>query len=84
MQIDQNRLATFDGHVLEVFGGTVRRFHVKLLTVGVSPPDKGGGRQVTLTQAGNDTALPLDDAEFAEFQPLLEALRDAGVTVTGG
>ena len=81
VQIDQNRLVAFDGQILEVFGGSVRRFHVKLLTVTVSGPDKRGGRQVTLTQAGIDAALPLDEPEFAAFQPILEALQHAGVEV---
>jgi hypothetical protein len=81
VEIDQNRVVTFDGRVLEVFGGSVRRFHVKLLTVTVSTPDKRGNRNVTLQQAGIDNALPLDDAQFERFQPLLDALKGAGVTV---
>jgi hypothetical protein len=81
IQIDQNRVVTFDGRVLEVFGGSVRRFHVKLLTVTVSAPDKKGNRNITLQQAGIDNSVPLDDAQFEALQPLLEALKGAGVTV---
>jgi hypothetical protein len=79
VQIDGNRLVAFDGQVLEVFGGSVRRFHVKLLTVTVSRPDKRGAREITLTQAGTNAALPLD--EPATFRPILEALQNAGVKV---
>jgi hypothetical protein len=83
IEIDQNRLATFDGRVLEIFGGSVRRFHVTLLTVTVSGPDKHGNRNVTLAQASIDNALPLDEAAFERLQPLLDALRAAGVSITG-
>lgn len=82
VDIDQNRVATFDGRVLEIFGGSVRRFHVKLLTASVSGPDKHGSRTVTLVQASIDNALPLDEAAFESFQPLLDALKSAGVSVT--
>lgn len=37
-----NHMVTFDGRLLEVFGGSVRRFHVKLLAVTGSDPDKHG------------------------------------------
>jgi hypothetical protein len=79
--IDQNRVVAFDGRVLEVFGGSVRRFHVKLLAVTVSGPDKKGNRDVTLEQSGIENALPPDEAAFERFQPLLDALRGAGVNV---
>lgn len=82
VQIDQNRVVAFDGRVLKVFGGSVRRFHVKLLAATVSAPDKKGNRNVTLEQAGIDTALPLDEAEFGRFQPVLDTLKGAGVNVT--
>ena len=81
VQIDQNRLATFDGKVLEVFGGSVRRFHINLLTVKISRPDKRGSRVVTLTQALNEASLPLDESQFAAFQPILDAMRGAGVKI---
>ena len=83
VQIDQLRVAAFDGRVLEIFGGAERRFHVKLLTVTVSGPDKRGTRQVILEQSQQQTGMPLDETAFAQFQPLLDALRSAGVTVTG-
>lgn len=83
VKIDQNRVVAFDGHVLEIFGGTVRRFHIKLLAVTVSSPDKKGNRMVTLTQAGNDTSVPFDEAQFETVTPLLDALRSAGVSVAG-
>ncbi len=82
VEIDQNRVA-FDGRVLEVFGGSVRRFHVTLLTAKVAGPDKRGDREVTLVQAGIQHAVPLDEATFGRFQPLLDALKGAGVSVAG-
>jgi hypothetical protein len=81
VEIGQRRVAAFDGRVLEIFGGPERRFHVKLLTVSVSGPDKRGIRQVRLEQY-QGTGMTLDEAAFAQFQPLLDALRTAGVTVT--
>jgi hypothetical protein len=80
IQLDANRLVTFDGRVLEVFGGAVRRFHVALLAVTVSDPDKKGNRNVTLTQAGNDWSLPVDESTFERLAPLLQGLKEAGVT----
>jgi len=83
VQLDQNRVVAFDGRVLEIFGGVDSRFHVKLLTVTVSAPDKRGARQVMLEQSQRVTSLPLDEAAFAQCQPLLDALRAAGATMTG-
>ena len=83
IELDQNRVATFDGRVLEIFGGSVRRFHVKLLTVTVSGPDKHGNRNVTLVQANIDNAVPIDEGTFGQFQPILDALKSAGVSVSG-
>jgi hypothetical protein len=81
IQLDQNRLVAFDGRVLEVFGGAVRRFHVALLTVTMSDPDKHGNRNLPLTQAGNDWSLPVDESTYERLAPLLEELKDAGVNV---
>jgi len=81
VEIDQYRLAAFDGRVLEIFGGSVRRFHVKLLTVRLSGPDKQGTHALTLTQDQNDNTLTLDQAAFDRVQPLLAALKSAGVRV---
>jgi hypothetical protein len=81
IQLDEHRLVTFDGRVLEVFGGAVRRFHVALLTVTVPDPDKKGNRNLTLTQAGNDWSLPVDESTFERLAPLLNGLKNAGVTV---
>jgi hypothetical protein len=81
VKIDHDRVASFDGRVLEVFGGSVRRFHVQLLSVTVAGPDKKGNRDVTLTQSGRDNAVPLDEAQFDRFQPPLDALKAAGVDV---
>jgi hypothetical protein len=69
VESDQNRVVAFDGRVFEVFGGSVRRFHVTLLAVTISGPDKRGNRDVTL------------EAAFERFQPLLDALKGAGVNV---
>jgi hypothetical protein len=78
-----NRIVTFDGRVLEVFGGAVRRFHVRLVSVTVSGPDKHGNRDVVLRQAGIDNSLPVDEPTYEQLQPLLLALKSAGVSVTG-
>jgi len=83
VQLDRDRVVVFDGDVLELFGGAGRRFHVKLLTVTVSDPDKKGRRQVTLEQSQSQTQLLLDDETFAPLQPVLDALRSAGVSVSG-
>lgn len=84
VQLGPYRVVTFDGHALEIFGGEVRRFHIKLMTVKVSAPDKKGQHEVVVTQANVDTSLLLDDSDFMAFQPVLAALREAGVAVTGG
>jgi hypothetical protein len=68
IQLDANRLVTFDGRVLEVFGGAVRRFHVALLAVTVSDPDKKGNRNVTLTQAGNDWSCRSTDPPSSDWR----------------
>jgi hypothetical protein len=81
IQLDQQRLMAFDGRVLEVFGGAVRRFHVALLTVAVSDPDKRGYRTITLTQATDDSSLPVDESTYERLAPLLDALKNAGVTI---
>jgi hypothetical protein len=78
-----NRVVAFDGRVLEIFGGSVRRFHAKLLSVTVSGPDKHGNRNVVLRQAGIDNSLPVDEQAYEELQPLLQALKSAGVSVVG-
>ena len=78
-----NRIVSFDGRVLEVFGGSVRRFHVNLLSVTVSGADKHGNRNVVLRQAGIDNSLPVDEAVYQQLQPLLQALENAGVSIAG-
>ena len=78
-----NRIVAFDGRVVEVFGGSVRRFHVKLLSVTVSGPDKHGNRNIVLRQAGIDNSLPVDEPAYEQLQPLLQALKSAGVSVAG-
>jgi hypothetical protein len=78
-----NRMVTFDGRVLEVFGGSVRRFHVKLLSVTVSGPDKHRNRNVVLRQAGIENSLPVDEPAYERLQSLLAALKSAGVPVVG-
>ena len=83
VQLDALRVVTFDGHVLEIFGGAERRFHVKLLTVSVAAPDKKGQRRVALEQSQRETDLLLDEDAFARLQPILDALRTAGVAFHG-
>ena len=78
-----NRMVTFDGRVLEVFGGSVRRFHVRLLSVTVPGPDKHGNRNIVLRQAGMENSLPVDEAAYEQLQSLLAALKSVGVPVVG-
>jgi len=79
----RDRVVAFDGRVLEVFGGSVRRFHVGLLSVSVSGPDKHGNRNIVFTQAGIDNSLPVDEPTYEQLRYVLEALVNAGVRVTG-
>jgi len=78
------RVAAFDGRVLELFGATVRRFHVQLLTVAVTRPDRKGNRTVKLQQSQTEDDMFLDQSDFATFQPVLDALQAAGVSVSVG
>ena len=55
-------MLSFDGRVLEVFGGSVRRFRVKLPSVTVSGPDGTGNRNVALKQAGVEIVVSGDTA----------------------
>jgi hypothetical protein len=84
IEIDENRVATFDGRVLEVFGGEVRRFHVRLLTVVVPGPDKRGTRNVQLQHSQRIASLPVDELAFDRILPILDALKQAGVSITAG
>jgi hypothetical protein len=59
----------------------VRRFHVQLLSVTVSRPDKHGYRNVVFIQAGMANSLPVDEPAYEQLQPLLDALKSAGVSV---
>lgn len=59
----------------------MRRFHIKLLTVTVSGLDKHGNRNIALRQAGTETSLPVDESAYEQLQPILTALKNAGVPV---
>ena len=83
VQLDAFRVVTFEGRVLEIFGGQDQRYHVKLLTVSVAAPDKRGQRRVTLEQSQREMALLLDEDAFGRLQPILDALRSAGVAFHG-
>jgi hypothetical protein len=83
IDVDQNRVISFDGRVVEIFGGSVRRFHVKLLTVRVPQPDKRGNRNIVFVQAGQENVLPVDEPTFGRLRPLLDALNGAGISITG-
>jgi hypothetical protein len=82
VSVGPHRIAAFDGRVLEIFGGSDRRFHVRLLSVAVSRPDKHGNRNIVLTQTQTNHYLPVDEPTWERLQPLLEALKSAGVPVT--
>ena len=83
-----NIVAMVDGPVVEIFGplsDDSSRAHVKFLSLEVSGPDKKGRRDVWLKRGGETLFLglnKLDDAQFEAAQPLLEALRNAGVSTT--
>jgi hypothetical protein len=81
--LDERCIAAFDGRVLELFGVYTDRFHATFLRVSLAAPDKRGVRRVTLEQPGTIATLSLDDAAFARIQPMLDALRSAGVAVDG-
>jgi len=80
-RLDDNKLVAFDGRVLEIFGGTVKRFHVALLTVTVHAPDKRGNVGVTFTHAQSESSYPLGQAAFDNLRPMLDALHAAGVRI---
>lgn len=81
-----NIVAMVDGPVVEIFGpmsDDSSRAHVKFLSLEVSGPDKKGRRDVSLNEARGILFLglaKLDDAQFDAAQPLLDALRNAGVS----
>jgi hypothetical protein len=83
VELDAFRVVAFDGRALEIFGASERRFHVKLLAVTVAAPDKKGRHQVRLEQTQRETDMLLDDDAFGRLQPVLDALRAAGVTFNG-
>ena len=90
VRLDQDRLICFDGRVLEFFGaapdkstGTKPpRFHVKLLAVEVEDPDKKGIRTLSFRVPAYIAFLLCDEPAFERFQPMLDALRAAGVSVS--
>ena len=86
-----NVIAAFDGRVLELFSRNSdhdsRRIHIKFLSVSVSDPDKKGRRDIALVQQvlGNKVInfaefVQLDESAFETVRPLLDALRNAGVS----
>jgi hypothetical protein len=81
IEVDENRVVAFDGRVVEIFGGSVRRFHVKLLTVRVPQADKRGNRNIVFVQAGQENVLPVDEPTFERLRPLLDALSSAGISI---
>jgi len=45
--------------------------------------DRPGRRNIVLRQAGIDNSLPVDEPAYEQLQPLLQALKSAGVSVAG-
>ena len=83
VSVGHGRIIAFDGRVLEVFGASPRRFHADLLSVAVLSPDKHGIRSVIFRQAEvDDTAYQLDQQSYEQLQPVLEALKSAGASVS--
>lgn len=80
-RVDDNKLVAFDGRVLEIFGGSVRRFHVALLTVTVHAPNERGNVAITFTQAQSEYSYPIDQAGLESLRPILDALHAAGVRI---
>jgi len=81
-QIDECRIVTFDGRVLEVFGGETRRFHGQLCSLRLPPPDKKGITHAVIVQSGREWPLDMEADALDRFQVVLAALRAAGVRVT--
>ena len=82
VSIGPDRIVAFDGRVLEIFGVSEYRFHARLLSVAVFRPDKRGNRRIVLEHPRLSHALTVDEPTWECLQPLLEALKSAGVPVT--
>ena len=87
-----NALASFDGRVLELFSQNAddsRRIHIKFLSISVSDEKKGRRNVVLNNERGTSsvtrfaTFINLDASAFEAIRPLLDALTNAGVRVTG-
>jgi hypothetical protein len=78
--LDPVRLIAFDGRVLELFFGQGLRFHVAVLTVEVSGPDKKGFRTLTF-KSQRTSQLQVDGEAFDRLRPILDALHAAGVQI---
>jgi len=83
-----NIVVMIDGPVVEIFGplsDDSSRAHLKFLSLEVAGPDKKGRHDIWLKRGGEMPFLglaKLDDAQFEAAQPLLDALRNAGVGTT--
>lgn len=79
---------TYDGRVLEIFGGNAIRFHVRHMHVSITDPDRKGNRTVEIAH-GRPEAPGLrhiwkysaaEWADMAELARLLETVRAASDT----
>jgi hypothetical protein len=86
VEYNEYSVAAFDGRVLEIFylGIPSNRYHVTGLAVTVKGPNKRGNYEVSFLRPSTPgAAISLDAEEFGRLQPLFDALRSAGVSVTG-
>lgn len=75
------RFYSFDGRILEIFGGHPNRFHIRNLQVSITDPDRKGRRTVTIVHAppgasGDSLSWQATAAEW-EQSPDLVALLEA-------
>jgi hypothetical protein len=89
---DGGIILRFDGTVLEIFAGYAReggqrlegnstRIHIKQLEVATEGPDRKERFHVTFAGPAYGYPFRFEEGEWNEVQPLLDALRTAGVSV---
>ena len=67
---------SFDGRILEVFGGNPHRFHIQNLHLSVTDPDRKGRRTVEIAAVGTHVTMSYTATEW-ERTPDLAALLEA-------
>ncbi|MFJ8406177.1 hypothetical protein ACIQ9K_37790 [Streptomyces microflavus] len=93
IRVGGTRFYSFDGRILEIFGGDPIRFHVRNMYVHVTGPDRKGKRVVEIGHGQPDlrggchiwkyTAEEWEEAETHGLAALLEAVQ-AAIDSTSG